>query len=113
MPPSAIARTALEAVFVFVPPRDIGTLRTENPVVYVQTDYLAEPTLIEQLLSIEVDMLGEQLLEAKTTQSFSKNQVATAVIAAVAIGAIVAWRSPLGKQLRTKIAKAINPAESV
>ena len=96
-----------------MPPRDIGTLRTEKPVVYVQTDYLAEPTLTEQLLGIEVDMLGEQLLEAKTTQSFSKNQVATAVIAAVAIGAIVAWKSPLGKQLRTKIAKAIKPAESV
>ena len=81
--------------------------------VYVQTDYLAEPTLTEQLLGIEVDMLGEQLLEAKTTQTFNKNKVATAVIAAVVIGAIVAWKSPLGKQLRTKIAKAIKPAESV
>ena len=81
--------------------------------VYVQTDYLAEPTLTEQLLGIEVDMLGEQLLEAKTTQSFSKNKVATAVIAAVVIGAIVAWKSPLGKKVRTKIASAIAPVESV
>ena len=56
-----------------MPPRDIGTLRTEKPVVYVQADYLAEPTLTEQLLGIEVDMLGEQLLKAKTTQSSSKN----------------------------------------
>ena len=40
-------------------------------------------------------------------------RIAAACVAAVAIGAVIAWKSPLGKKVRSKIASAITPVESV
>ena len=40
-------------------------------------------------------------------------RIAAACVAAVAIGAVLAWKSPLGKKVRSKIASAIAPVESV
>ena len=41
------------------------------------------------------------------------SRIAAACVAAVAIGAVIAWKSPLGKKVRSKIASAIAPVESV
>ena len=40
-------------------------------------------------------------------------RIAVACVSAVAIGAVIAWKSPLGKKVRTKIASAIAPVASV
>ena len=40
-------------------------------------------------------------------------RIALTCVSAVAIGAVIAWKSPLGKKVRTKIASAIAPVASV
>lgn len=61
------------------------------------------------------NMLTESIEDSyyNVTTSNAKAKAVVAVAGLVAIGVIAAWKSPLGKQLRTKIAKAIKPAESV
>jgi hypothetical protein len=40
-------------------------------------------------------------------------RIALACVSFVTIGAVIAWKSPLGKKIRTKIVDAIKPVESV
>jgi hypothetical protein len=40
-------------------------------------------------------------------------RIAIACASFVTIGAVIVWKSPLGKKIRTKIASAINPVEPV
>lgn len=65
-----------------------------------------------QLADCEIDLLSEKLASAKLTQQ-GNAQIAVACVSAVVIGAVIAWKSPLGKKVRTKIASAIAPVESV
>ena len=65
-----------------------------------------------QLADCEIDLLSEKLLSTKLAQQ-GNARIAAACVAAVAIGAVIAWKSPLGKKVRTKIASAIAPVESV
>jgi len=58
---SVIARTALEAVFAFVPPRDIGTLRTETPVAYFD---LAHAQILQDRVEL-LQNVGEAYNEAE------------------------------------------------
>lgn len=65
-----------------------------------------------QLSNLEVDLLSEKILSAQLTQQ-GNARIAVACVSAVAIGAVIAWKSPLGKKVRTKIASAIAPVASV
>ena len=65
-----------------------------------------------QLADCEIDMLNEKLLQTKLSQP-GNTKVVVACVSLVAIGAVIAWKSPLGKKIRTKIVTAINPVESV
>lgn len=65
-----------------------------------------------QLADCEIDLLSEKLLSTKLAQQ-GNARIAAACVAAVAVGAVIAWKSPLGKKVRSKIASAIAPVESV
>ena len=65
-----------------------------------------------QLADCEIDLLSEKLLSTKLAQQ-GNARIAVACVSAVAIGAVIAWKSPLGKKVRTKIASAIAPVASV
>ena len=65
-----------------------------------------------QLADCEIDLLSEKLLSTKLAQQ-GNARIAAACVAAVAVGAVIAWKSPLGKKIRSKIASAIAPVESV
>ena len=58
---SVIARTALEAVLAFVPPRDIGTLHTEKPVAYFD---LAHAQILQDRVEL-LQNIGEAYDEAE------------------------------------------------
>ena len=66
-----------------------------------------------RLSNSEVDLLSNELLNAKLVTQQGNAQFAAACIGAVAIGAVIAWKSPLGKKVRSKIASAISPVASV
>ena len=65
-----------------------------------------------RLSNSEVDLLSNELLSTKLAQQ-GNAQFAAACVAAVAIGAVIAWKSPLGRKVRSKIASAISPVASV
>jgi hypothetical protein len=70
--------------------------------------------------SVEVMQPAPQLINCVEEIQFpvelnqqGNTRIAAACVAAVAIGAVIAWKSPLGKKVRTKIASAIAPVASV
>jgi len=70
--------------------------------------------------SVEVVQPAPQLINCVEEIQFpvelnqqGNTRIAAACVAAVAIGAVIAWKSPLGKKVRTKIASAIAPVASV
>jgi hypothetical protein len=70
--------------------------------------------------SVEVVQPAPQLINCVEEIQFpvelnqqGNTRIAAVCVAAVAIGAVIAWKSPLGKKVRTKIASAIAPVASV
>ena len=81
---------------------DMATfLNIEEIPAYLEDTYLVDSTV------------ADQAFEAVVLQAQGKARMAAIAIGVTAGLAIYAWKSPLGKQLRTKIASAIKPAESV
>lgn len=81
---------------------DMATfLSIEEIPAYLEDTYLVDSTV------------ADQAYEAAQLQGQGQARMTAIAIGVTASLAVYAWKSPLGKQLRTKIASAIKPAESV
>ena len=81
---------------------DMATfLSIEEIPAYLEDTYLVDSTVTDQAY------------EAVQLQAQGQARMTAIAIGVTAGLAVYTWKSPLGKQLRTKIAAAIKPAESV
>ena len=87
-----------------------AVLRSINVATFLSIEEI--PAYLEDTYLVD-STVADQACEAVQLQAQGKARMAAIAIGVTAGLAVYAWKSPLGKQLRTKIASAIAPAESV
>jgi len=87
-----------------------AVLRSINVATFLSIEEI--PAYLEDTYLVD-STAADQACEAVQPQAQGQARMAAIAIGVTAGLAVYAWKSPLGKQLRTKIASAIAPVESV